>query len=357
MGIAINKGKKQSAIKAVVYGPEGIGKSTFASKWPKPLYMDLEGSTCRMDVDRIGGIDGWDMAKAAIKDLANDCQGYKTLVIDTADWLDKRVQESIVAREANPKITSIESFGYGKGWVMVGEQWKQFLDLLDQLREKQGMNILLLAHATMRKFEQPDELGAYDRYELKLEKKSAALLKEWPELLLFANYKTLVVEVDGKSKAQGGKRVMFTTHHNCWDAKNRFGLKDELPFEFSSIAHLFAEQVPVANTVVSDGKHIAQPVQPAQQAPAAQPVAAQAAPSAKPASGKPEGMTEQLWNLCVMHGVTSEEVLTVEYKRGVFPRGAQWQAIGADYQNGNMCPAFDKVPGFLSLIDKMRKGV
>ena len=220
------------------------------------------------------------------------------------------------------------------------------------------MNILLLAHATMRKFEQPDELGAYDRYELKLEKKSAALLKEWPELLLFANYKTLVVEVDGKAKAQGGKRVMFTTHHNCWDAKNRFGLKDELPFEFSAIAHLF-DQTASAQATQSAQASTAQQAQPAKpvQAAAAPGSAPQPAPVVKPSSGKPEGMTDQLWNLCVMHGVTAEEVLTVEYKRGVFPRGTQWQAIGADYQNGNMCPAFDKVPGFLSLIDKMRKGV
>ena len=88
--------------------------------------------------------------------------------------------------------------------------------------------MVLTAHAQIKKFEQPDELGAYDRWELKLEKKTAPLTKEWADMVLFANYKTMVVNVDnqgaakGKNKAQGGQRVMFTTHHPAWDAKNRY---------------------------------------------------------------------------------------------------------------------------------------
>lgn len=105
-----------------------------------------------------------------------------------------------------------------------------------------GINVVITAHAAMRKFEQPDEMGAYDRWELKTQKKVAPLLKEWADMVLFANYKTLVVNVDnqgaakGKNKAQGGKRVMYTSHHPCWDAKNRHGLPEELPFEYAQIA-------------------------------------------------------------------------------------------------------------------------
>jgi len=103
----------------------------------------------------------------------------------------------------------------------------------------------------MRKFEQPDELGAYDRWELKLGKKTSSqispLVKEWADMVLFANYKTYAVAVDKdgkKFKAQGGDRVMYTTHHPCWDAKNRDGLPSEMPFEYSGIAHLFAYTQP-----------------------------------------------------------------------------------------------------------------
>ena len=99
---------------------------------------------------------------------------------------------------------------------------------------------MVTAHCIIRKFEKPDEMGAYDRYELKLGNKAgnhcAALLKEWADCVLFANYKEIVTEVNGKNKVQGGRRVMYTTHAPTWDAKNRFGLKDELPFEYEQIA-------------------------------------------------------------------------------------------------------------------------
>ena len=107
-----------------------------------------------------------------------------------------------------------------------------------------GINVVLTAHSQLRKFEQPDEEGAYDRYELKLGKKTssqtAPVVKEWCDLLLFCNYKTMVMTSETKKKkATGGKRVMYTTHHPAWDAKNRHGLPDELPMEYAAIAHIF----------------------------------------------------------------------------------------------------------------------
>mgnify|MGYP000611029209 CR=1 FL=1 len=110
-----------------------------------------------------------------------------------------------------------------------------------------GIHVVMTAHAKMRKFEQPDELGAYDRWEMKLTKQTAPMVKEWADMVLFANYKTFVVNVDGqgaqkgKNKAQGGRRVMFTTHHPCWDAKNRYGLPEELPFDYGEIAAILAD--------------------------------------------------------------------------------------------------------------------
>ena len=118
------------------------------------------------------------------------------------------------------------------------------------------MNIVITAHAAIRKFEQPDEMGAYDRWELKLINAPkctvCAMLKEWADMVIFANYKTFAVAVDKegkKHKAQGGERTMYTSHTPCWDAKNRFDLPPELPFDFGQIAHLFGGQtVTVSNT-------------------------------------------------------------------------------------------------------------
>ena len=103
-----------------------------------------------------------------------------------------------------------------------------------------GKHVVVTAHAKMRKFEQPDEQGAYDRWEMKLTKQVAPLVKEWCDLLLFVNYKTYVLTTETNSKkAQGGKRVMYAAHHPCWDAKNRHGLPEEMPLDFASIAHIF----------------------------------------------------------------------------------------------------------------------
>ena len=136
--------------------------------------------------------------------------------------------------------SGIEDFGYGNGYRYVFEKFGELLNLLTEVIEH-GINVVLTAHATLRKFEQPDELGAYDRYTMKLidspKTSISAAVKEWADIVLFANYKTIIItdSKTKKSKAQGGQRVMYTSHHSCWDAKNRYGLPEELPFEYAQI--------------------------------------------------------------------------------------------------------------------------
>ena len=101
----------------------------------------------------------------------------------------------------------------------------------------------------MRKFEQPDEAGSYDRWEMKLTKKTAPMLKEWADMVLFCNYKTEVItDQNTKSKkATGGRRVMYATHHPCWDAKNRFSLPDQMDMSFEPLEALFTNIKPEQN--------------------------------------------------------------------------------------------------------------
>lgn len=233
----ISQGKINGPLKIVVYGPEGIGKSTFASKFPDPLFIDTEGSTKHLDVKRFDNTSSYSMLIEQIKYVLANPNCCKTLVIDTIDWAEQMCIKSFCEAK---QIKGIEDMSYGKGYVYIAEEFGRMLNLLQEVILK-GINVVVTAHAQMRKFEQPDELGAYDRWELKLQKKDSPLIKEWADMILFANYKTIVVNVDnqgatkGKNKAQGGKRVMYTTHHPCWDAKNRFNLPDELPFDFKSI--------------------------------------------------------------------------------------------------------------------------
>lgn len=235
----IIRGKMKSPIKTVIYGPEGIGKSTFASQFPDPLFIDTEGSTKHMDVSRLPAPRTWNEMRDEIHYVRDNPDVCKTLVIDTADWAEQLCIQEVCIKGGK---TGIEDYGYGKGYTYLAEEFGRMLRALAEVNDK-GINIVITAHAALRKFEQPDESGAYDRWELKLQKKTAPLLKEWPDMLLFANYETIVIkDENGKAKAHGGKRVMYTSHHPVWDAKNRFGLDEKLDFSFGSIAHLFGQQ-------------------------------------------------------------------------------------------------------------------
>lgn len=238
--IPITKGKVESAKKVVIYGPEGIGKSTLASQFPDPVFIDTEGSTKELDISRYPTPEYWKMILDFIED-ANEERQFKTVVIDTADWAEQFCIKSVCEMHS---VKGIEDIGYGKGYVYVSEEFTKLLRECDKLVEA-GINVVFTAHAQMRKFEQPDELGAYDRWEMKLSKKVAPLLKEWADMVLFCNYKTTVI-TDSKTqskKASGGKRVMYASHHPCWDAKNRFGLPEQMEMEFSQIAHIFTAKM------------------------------------------------------------------------------------------------------------------
>lgn len=242
----ITRGKIESAQKVVIYGPEGIGKSTFASQFPDPLFIDTEGSTKQLDVARMDPPSSWTMLMAQVDYVIANPNVCKTLIIDTADWAEKLAIEFIANKH---RVNSIGDIAYGNGYTYLEEEFGRFLNKLTEL-VRRGIHAVLTAHSKITKFERPDEMGAYDRWELKLQKKTSPLLKEWADMVLFANYKTQVVNVDnqgavkGKNKAQGARRMMYTNHTPSWDAKNRHGLPEEIDFAYSSIAHIFTKKAP-----------------------------------------------------------------------------------------------------------------
>ena len=236
MAIPITKGKVETAKKVVIYGPEGIGKSTLASNFPDPVFIDTEGSTKELDVARYPTPASWTDIVNYVGDCATEAPCH-TIVIDTADWA-----ELLCIKHTCDKlgVKGIEDVGYGKGYVYLSENFNELLKACDKCIAA-GINVVFTAHAFMRKFEQPDEMGAYDRWEMKLTKKDAPMLKEWADMVLFCNYKTNVItdQATKSKKATGGSRVMYAAHHPCWDAKNRYGLADSMPMSFDEIAHLF----------------------------------------------------------------------------------------------------------------------
>ena len=114
----IIKGKIAGAKKTVIYGPEGIGKSTFASCFPDPLFIDTEGSTKYMDISRTEAPSSWTMLLEQVRYIKANAQLCRTLVIDTADWAEMLCIESVCSKAQK---SGIEDFGYGKGYVYLAE--------------------------------------------------------------------------------------------------------------------------------------------------------------------------------------------------------------------------------------------
>lgn len=355
----ITSGVVSSAQKVVIYGPEGIGKSTFAAQFPDPVFIDTEGSTKKLNIRRFPKPSSWEMLKNEVKEAMNG-RLCKTLVIDTFDWAEQLCIEAICSAHQKK---GIEDFGYGNGYVYEKEEIGKFLNLLQEVIDS-GINVVLTAHAQMRKFEQPDELGAYDRWELKLGKKTSSqispLVKEWADMVLFANYKTYAVAVDKdgkKFKAQGGDRVMYTSHHPCWDAKNRDGLPPEMPFEYSGIAHLFTYTQPaeMPKPLPAPTVQTAQPATHKSDEPkASEPLTDLSGfeDVAPPPIVIPEGIPKALADLMRANNVSESDIRLVVSQRNYFPYDTPITNYPDDFVQGCLIGAWEQM---LPLIRENQK--
>lgn len=345
----ITRGIKKSAQRVCIYGPEGIGKTTLAAQFPSPLFIDTEGSTRHMDVARLPDPTSAAMVSQELDWIATQATApCQTVVIDTADWLEKLIKTQVMAQL---QITSMEQMGYGKAYVYVWEEFGRILTLCDRIINK-GINVVFTAHAALRKFEQPDELGAYDRWELKLQNSAksniCAMLKEWSDLILFCNYEihTYLTE-DKKVKASGGQRVMYTSHHPSWDAKNRHGLEEKLPMEFAYISHIFTDPEKAATNEIKFEPVKVEPLPVMPQA--TQQMAEIELPFEMPIEipdpepDEFEGIPQALVDLIKSSGVSVAQVEAAVVSKGYMPEGMPLRDYPKDFIDGCLIGAWSSV--------------
>ena len=240
----IKRGTSDLPPRILIAGTEGIGKSTFASKAPDPLFIAPEDGLTGLDHVRRFMPTSLDDLHALLDALLIDTAGPKTVVIDTIDWLERLITQSICERD---KKSDIEEYGYGKGYVILENELVKILKKLDDLRQKRKACIILLSHVQIRIFNDPRG-QSYDRFEMKGHKKFTGILREWTDASLFAVYEVSKVKVRGQQKdvAVGGDRVMHTQWSPAWDAKNRLNLPEVLPLEWEAFENAVNE-----NSVIS----------------------------------------------------------------------------------------------------------
>ena len=225
---AVTSSKGFSPQKVVVYGIPGVGKTTFASTWPKPILLRTEDGAGALDIPTFPQVaHSIEDVRKAMNALLQGNHQFRTLIVDSLDWLEPIVWEE-VCREGNKR--NIEDFGYGKGYVRVDEKWQRIQAGMDKLRESKRMHIVCIAHAYAETFDPPDA-DPYQRYSIKLHKRARALWTEWSEMLLFLNYKAKVVQAEGAAKAKAygsGERIIYTMERPAYQAKSRWPLPEEI---------------------------------------------------------------------------------------------------------------------------------
>ena len=230
----IKRGGESLPPRVSLAGPEGIGKSTFGASAPSPLFISQEDGLTGLDhVARVNPESFADVL-SLVDELAASGSEYRTLVIDTMDWLERSIHAFVCARDGK---AGIEDYGYGKGYKVAEAELVLLLSKLDHLRQKQKMGVVLLSHVQIKPFNSPDGT-TWDRYEAKGHKGFSGILREWPDACLFAVYEVFKTKDKGEQRERviGGDRIIHTQWSPGWDAKNRLGLPETLPLSWDDFS-------------------------------------------------------------------------------------------------------------------------
>ena len=234
----VTTGRSPAPRRVMLYGTHGIGKSTFAAHAPKPIFIQTEDGLGEIECDKFPLTTTFDQGMQALSELYTEKHPFRTVVVDSLDWLERQIWSEVCRKRS---VESIEDIGYAKGYVFALTQWREFLEGMTALRNDKGMMIVLIAHARIERFENP-ETESYDRYVPRLHRLASQVIQEWCDEVLFATFKVYTKQTDegfDRKRSQGigtGERIMRTVERPAHVAKNRLSLPEEMPLDWDTYA-------------------------------------------------------------------------------------------------------------------------
>jgi len=242
-------GKQNKPRRTLLYGVHGIGKSTWATQAPGCILLNIEDGVADIDCAKTEHLKDLDAVNEALLWLFQHDHKFKTIAIDSADWLESLIHAQVAKKAGKESIADI---GYGAGYKQALAIWDQVLSRLDRLRMEKGMGVILLAHCAVKKHQDPEQ-ESYDRYQPALHDLASAMLQEWCDEVFFASYRVFLKKEDqgfGKTRALatgGTERYIRTQETAACLAKNRLvGLPPEIDFAWSEYEKFFGGVVPVS---------------------------------------------------------------------------------------------------------------
>ena len=224
----IRKGKTKQPPRLLIYGCEGIGKSSFGAHTPTPIFIPTEDGLDQIDCESFPLSQTFEEFISYLSALVENEHSYRTVVIDSVDWLERLIWDHCCKNYGVKSIEKVDG-GFGKGYVIALTYWRQVIDLLRTLRDQKGMIVVLLAHAKVENFSDPESTPV-SRFSPRIHKAAASLLNEWVDAVLLATR-----ELGASRGEKGGDRILRTIGSSSCVAKNRYSLPEILPFDWDTL--------------------------------------------------------------------------------------------------------------------------
>ena len=240
---------------STIYGPPGVGKTTFVSKVQGLLLADIEDGSKSLDILRLGSDDlpTFEALESLIQELLTTQHDNKAIAIDSVTTLEHLIAKKI-CQENN--VNELADIAFGKGSLYAKEKLKGFLTKLVELKNTKNMDVWFIGHSQVKKFNDPTLLQQFDRYTLQCNEAFGQEIIRQCDNVYFVKYDVQTSVDKNTKKAKGisdGSRVMFTRYAAGFDAKTRLNLPESLPFDYDEYMKAVSSYAPKAsNDIVKD---------------------------------------------------------------------------------------------------------